>query len=168
MTLLKKFGWCRYSRIRIGAVQERTDVFIGCCVDHAGGHGERSLFPLMLQYLRVISVSMNVKSPCARKISDFLYTKDIALQQLQNCSTAVTPRRSTENCAGSPKVHGAETGEAGRYLCPFVGFDGWLFWLLVGRLNGGSSARNLVGRFAATHRSAVRSERDPDAACPNH
>jgi len=60
MTLLKKFGWRHYSRICSMRPLERTDVFIGCCVDHAEGHDERRPVPLLSHYLHVIPVSMIV------------------------------------------------------------------------------------------------------------
>lgn len=74
---------------------ERTEVFIGCCVDHAASYGERRPVPLLSHYLHVIPVSMILKCACATKTTDFSYTvrllwsnSRIALKQCQSCSGA--------------------------------------------------------------------------------
>ena len=98
---------------------ERTDVFIGCCVDHAEGHDERRRVPLLSHYLHVIPVSMILKCSGATKITDFSNTSEIALEQFQNCSRAAQSHRlSEENCAGFPKVHGDEMREAAADATP--------------------------------------------------
>jgi hypothetical protein len=116
MTLLKKFGWRHYSRIRSMRPLERTDVFIGCCVDHAAGHGERRPVPLLSHYLHVIPASIILKCTGATKITDFSNTSEIALEQLQKCSNAVQYASSIGGKLGV--IHGDEMREAAADVTP--------------------------------------------------
>ena len=110
---------------------ERTDVFIGCCVDHAAGHGEWRPVPLMSHYLHIIPASMILRCSGATKITDFSNTSEIALGQLQKCSNAAQYASSIEGklrrLSGGNTRRRNERSSGRRYSSRFFGLPAGFF-----------------------------------------